>query len=173
MFVAAFAWLAQDGRISFSTGQKGALMFKRNALIVTLTRRDPQNPGGLEAQVLNAITGNQKGDFVEDIVYRVIGVSSVNPWSDVVTAARRALVPARLLHRAAKRPCSSSSSRSSTTRSATGSPRCSPRSRPSRRCCSPGRPATRRSIANCRTTSSAGIQSRYEKPETDGDTLQQ
>ncbi|MDO9066694.1 MAG: zinc ribbon domain-containing protein [Chloroflexota bacterium] len=91
MLAGAFAWLAQNGRISLSTGQKGTLIFKRTAAFVTVMRRDANDPGGLESGILHAISGNLQTDSVEDVVYRVIPNTSVDPWSDVVDIARNHL----------------------------------------------------------------------------------
>ena len=91
MLAGAFAWLAQSGRISFSTGQKGTLIFKRTAAFVTVLRRDADDPGGLESSILHAISGNLQTDSVEDVVYRVIPNTSVDPWGDVVDIARNHL----------------------------------------------------------------------------------
>jgi hypothetical protein len=89
MLAGAFAWLAQSGRIS--VGQKGTLVFKRPAAFVTVTRRDPVDPGGLEASILHAISGSLQSDSVEDIVYRVIPNTNVDPWGDIVDIARNHL----------------------------------------------------------------------------------
>ncbi len=91
MLAGAFAWLAQNGRISFTTGQKGTLIFKRSAAFITVTRRDASDPGGLEAGILRGISGNLQSDSVEDVVYRVIPNTSVDPWGDVVDITRNHL----------------------------------------------------------------------------------
>jgi hypothetical protein len=91
MLAGAFAWLAQSGRISFSIGQKGTLVFKRAAAFVTVMRRDPVDPGGLESSILHALSGNLQSDSVEDVVYRVIPNTNVDPWGDVVDIARNHL----------------------------------------------------------------------------------
>jgi hypothetical protein len=91
MLAGAFAWLAQNGRISFSTGQKGTLVFKRSAAFVTVMRRDPIDPGGLESSILHAISGSLQSDSVEDVVYRVIPNTNVDPWGDIVDIARNHL----------------------------------------------------------------------------------
>ena len=70
---------------------KGTLIFKRTAAFVTVMRRDPIDPGGLESGILHAISGNLQTDSVEDVVYRVIPNTSVDPWSDVVDIARNHL----------------------------------------------------------------------------------
>jgi hypothetical protein len=91
MLAGTFAWLAQNGRISFTTGQKGTLVFKRPAAFITVVRRDPLDPGGLEASILHALSGNLQSDSVEDVVYRVIPNTNVDPWGDVVDIARNHL----------------------------------------------------------------------------------
>jgi hypothetical protein len=91
MLAGAFAWLAQNGRISLSIGQKGTLVFKRPAAFVTVQRRDPTDPGGLESSILHAVSGNLQADSVEDVVYRVIPNTNVDPWGDVVDIARNHL----------------------------------------------------------------------------------
>ncbi len=84
MFRAAFASLAQEGRCSLTLGQKKTLLFKTNAVLVTVNRHDAPDPGGLEARLLHALTGNPQKDSVEELVWRVIGETSIDPWAEVI-----------------------------------------------------------------------------------------
>lgn len=92
MLVAALAWLAQNGRITLSVAKKGSLVFKHDAVFVTVARREPTSPGGLEAAILGALTNRLQDDSVEDIVGRVIAETSVDPWGDVIGTTQRSLV---------------------------------------------------------------------------------
>jgi len=84
MFLAAFAALAQDGRLAATMGQKRTLLFKTNAVFVAVSRHDAQDPGSLEGRLLHAITGQAQRDSVEELVWRAVGDSSIDPWGTVI-----------------------------------------------------------------------------------------
>ena len=92
MFRAAFASLERDGHLSLTLGQKKALLFKTSAVFVTLNRREVQESGGLETRILHALTGDPRRDCVEEVVGRVIGEDSIDPWGVVIDQTREYLL---------------------------------------------------------------------------------
>jgi len=92
MFRGAFASLAQDGCLSLSLGQKKILLFKASAVFVTINRREARESGGLEAGILEVLTGDPRRDSVEEGVGRAIGEESVDPWGAVIDQTREHLL---------------------------------------------------------------------------------
>ncbi len=93
MFLAAFASLVQEGRLNLTLGQKKTMIFKTNAVFAAVNRLDLPDPGGLEARLLHAMTGNPQKDSVEELVWRVIGETSIDPWGEVIGQIKGYLLP--------------------------------------------------------------------------------
>ncbi len=92
MLRAAFASLEKEGRIGLSLGQKKTLIFKSNAVFVTLGRGDAYTAGGLEAGILGALTGDSGRDTVDEVVGRLIGEECPDPWEAVIEEAKNDLL---------------------------------------------------------------------------------
>ena len=92
MFRAAFASLANEGYLSLVLGHKTILLFKSGAVFVTLHKRGAPEGGGLEANILQALTGDPRKDSVEDVVRRAIGDESIDPWGSAIEQTREHLL---------------------------------------------------------------------------------
>lgn len=92
MFRAAFASLAKEGYLSLALGQKKTLLFKSGAVFVTLKKRETFGGGGLEANILQALTGDPRKDGVEDVVGRALGDESIDPWGIAIEQTKEHLL---------------------------------------------------------------------------------
>jgi hypothetical protein len=88
MLRAAFASLKKEGRIGLSLGQKKTLIFKSNAIFVTLRRGDAYTAGGLEAGIFGALTGDAGKDTVDEVSGRMISEECPDPWGAVIEKAK-------------------------------------------------------------------------------------
>jgi hypothetical protein len=94
MFQAAFASLVTDGRIALTMGQRKTLLFKTNAVFVSVGRQDPTEPGALETALLRALTGSAQRDSVEELVWRCIRETTADPWGQVIAQVQDYLLHA-------------------------------------------------------------------------------
>jgi len=92
MFLAAFATLVQSGRLTLTLGQKKTLIFKTNAVFATIKQHEAQDPGGLESRLIRALTGNPQKDSVEELVWRTVGETSMDPWGEVIGQVKQYLL---------------------------------------------------------------------------------
>jgi len=91
MLRAAFAHLEKEGSISLTIGQKKTLIFKSDAVFVTLKRCEA-TAGGIEAGIIEAVTGDAKKDSVDEVVGRLIGEERIDPWGAVIEQAKEHLL---------------------------------------------------------------------------------
>ena len=91
MLRAAFAHLEREGSIGLVLGQKKALIFKSEAVFVTLERRDAA-VGGIEGGIVEAVTGDSQRDSLDEVVRRLIGEECIDPWSAVIEQAKKHLL---------------------------------------------------------------------------------
>lgn len=88
MFAAAFIGLAEENHLKLVLGRKGHIL-KSKVVLAGLSSQQPRQVlSGLEGQIVNNITGNQKKDDVGSIVRRLLGRDSQDPWSAIIGVAR-------------------------------------------------------------------------------------
>lgn len=92
ILAAAFVHLAEESHLKLTLGKKGRILKSKAAFAALSSERPGQDVGGLEGQVVNNITGNQKKNDVGSIVSRLLGTNCPDPWGAIIGEARTYLV---------------------------------------------------------------------------------
>lgn len=88
MLAAAFVYLAEEGHLKLILGTKGRILKSKVAFAALSSEQPGQGLGGLEGQIVNNITGNQKEDEVGPIVSRLLGKDWSDPWGHIIGEVR-------------------------------------------------------------------------------------
>lgn len=84
---AALASLAGEGLISVAKGLKKGFLFKSEAAMIR-KEKNPESPrAGLEGRILANISGDEQKDSLKDIIKRLLGQSTMDPYTVVLSQA--------------------------------------------------------------------------------------
>ncbi len=87
MVTAALASLAGEGLVGVAKGQKKGFLFKSDVVVVSKQKEPTEAKEGVEGKILTSLTGDAQKDSLRDVVRRILGQSTMDPYTVILGQA--------------------------------------------------------------------------------------